>query len=127
MTTPNNSQSINYTQDDRDRTIRMEGEVKHISKTVDEHEKTLTEMLEVTRNQTYTISGILKVQEEAARRESRFEAVEKKVEHLWSWMESAKPVMDWVVKWKWALGGIAALAVYFGWADVKSLLQMITR
>lgn len=59
------NQQINYTQEDRDRSIRTETEVKHIDTQVDVLKAETRQLVEVSRNQAFTISGILESMKDA--------------------------------------------------------------
>lgn len=58
-------QQINYTQDDRDRIIRTEAAVSHMDTKVDSLEKDTKDLVETSRNQAFTISGILESMKDA--------------------------------------------------------------
>lgn len=56
---------MDYTQDDRDRSIRTENEVKHIDVEVKALAVDVKSLVEASRNNAFTISGILESMKEA--------------------------------------------------------------
>lgn len=58
-------QQINYTQDDRDRLIRTEASITHMDSKVSALEQDTKDLVETSRNQAFTISGILESMKDA--------------------------------------------------------------
>jgi predicted nucleic acid-binding Zn-ribbon protein len=82
-------QNINYTQSDRDRSIRLESEVKHIDKAVKSMTDDTKDLVETSRNQAFTIAGILESMKDAkafmhevGQHNSRLTSLESRVDEV---------------------------------------------